>query len=408
VFLTRTRERNPALLRTALELHQSGQIPPNTFVFDADAFESNGRALRAAAEREGLSLYFMTKQHGRNPDLFRRVVAPNARETVAVAMEDARILHRHGIALGHIGNLVQTPKHELAKVVGTYRPEVISVFSVAKAEQVAAAARATGRVQPVLVRVHSRDDVLFPGMEGGIYLDELERAAAQIAKLSGIELVGVTSFPVLRYDSDSSKPQATANLESLGAARAILERMGVAVTQVNAAGNTGANTMALLRSYGATHVEPGSALTGMTTFHLYEDLVEQPAVVYVTEVAQIWDGLVYVYGGGFFIDDPPVPLRDGFQRKALVGHTADDLLERELTWRGIGARGGGSFAAIDYHGLLEQDVPVEVGDTVIFAFRPQLFMTRAYQGVVEGLAAGNPRLTGVWDWATHRVGGGVE
>jgi predicted amino acid racemase len=409
MFLNRTRDQNPALIQTAAALHQEGAIPPNTYLFDADAFEANGRAIREAADREGLGLYFKTKQHGRNPELFRRIVAPGARETVSVAMEDARILHRHGIGLGHIGNLVQTPLHELPKVVGTYRPEVMSVFTVAKAEQIGAAARTAGRVQPVLMRVHSRDDVLFPGMEGGFYLDELEAAAAQVAAVDGVELVGVTSFPVLRYDSNGARPRATPNLESQGAAREVLERMGIEVRQVNAAGNTAAITMQTLRSYGATHVEPGSALTGMGTFHLYDHgLVERPALVYVTEVAHVWDGLVYVYGGGFFVDDPPVPLREGFRRKALVGRGPDDILERELTWRGIGARGGGSFAAIDYHGILEQDVPVEVGDTVIFAFRPQMFMTRAYQGVVEGISQGSPRLVGVWDWATHRVGGGVE
>jgi predicted amino acid racemase len=408
MFLAGTRARNPELVRAALALHQGGEIPPNTFLFDADAFEANGGALREAADREGLSLYFMTKQHGRNPELFRRVVAPGARETVAVSMEDARVLHRHGIALGHIGNLVQTPAGDLPKVVGTYRPEVVSVFSVAKAEQVGAAATAAGRVQPILMRVHSRDDVLFGGMEGGFYLDQLESAAAQIVAVPGVELVGVTSFPVLRYDGAGSAPQPTPNLESLGAARDVLERMGISVRQVNAAGNTAAHAMNLLRSHGATHVEPGSALTGMTTFHLYEELIERPAVVYVTEVAHVWDGLVYVYGGGFFIDDPPVPLREGFARKALVGRTPDQLFQRELTWRGIGARGGGSFAAIDYHGILEQDGPVEVGDTVIFAFRPQLFMTRAYQGVVEGLGVGRPRLVGVWDWAAHRIGGGPD
>ena len=35
-------------------------------------------------------------------------------------------------------------------------------------------------------------------------------------------------------------------------------------------------------------------------------------------------------------------------------------------------------------------------------------MTRAYTAVVEGMASGNPRLVGVWDWAGHRVGGDVE
>src|ERR1700744_2476277 len=140
MFLRRTIERNPELIRAAVDLHQSGLIPPNTFVFDADAFTANAAVLRAAAEREGLRLYFMTKQHGRNPDLFGRIVRPGAHETVAVAMEDARILPRAGIGLGHIGNLVQTPRGELEKVIGDYRPEVISVFTLEKARQVDAAA----------------------------------------------------------------------------------------------------------------------------------------------------------------------------------------------------------------------------------------------------------------------------
>src|SRR3954469_3537934 len=103
MFLERTKRQNPALIRAAVALHQAGEIPPNTFVFDADAFARNGALLRAAAEQAGLRMYFMTKQHGRNPELFRRVVRAGAKETVAVAMEDARILHRHGVGLGHVG-----------------------------------------------------------------------------------------------------------------------------------------------------------------------------------------------------------------------------------------------------------------------------------------------------------------
>jgi hypothetical protein len=128
-------------------------------------------------------------------------------------------------------------------------------------------------------------------------------------------------------------------------------------------------------------------------------------MVYVTEVSHMWDDKVYVYGGGFFIDDPPVPLRDNFRRRALVAGHEDDILERELLWTGVGARGGGSFAAIDYHGILERDGnSVAVGDTVVFGFRAQMFMTRAYAAVVEELSRGETRLVGVRDWAAHRIG----
>jgi predicted amino acid racemase len=410
MYLAKTRKRNPSLIAAAARFHQAGNIPANCFVFDADTFETNGAALRAEAARHGLQLYFMTKQHGRNPELFRRVIAPGAKETVAVNMEDARILHRHGIGLGHIGNLVQTPRHELPKVIATYRPEVISIFSIQKAQQVSDVANAYGRRQDVLLRVHSRDDTLFPGMEGGFYMDELEDAARTIGQLPGVRIVGVTTFPALSYHHGGAEPIATSNLGALITAKKTLERLGIEVTQVNAPGNNSCNTMEFLAERGVTHVEPGSALTGSTTFHLYrDDLPEQPAMVYLTEVSHIWDRQAYVYGGGFFIDDPPVPMRETFQRKALVGSTPEQVLEQEATFLGIGARGGGQFAAIDYHGILDPgDRHISVGDTAIFAFRAQLFMTRAYIAVIEGLRHDAPRLVGVWDWSGHRVGGDLE
>ena len=410
MFLQRTRNRNPALIRTAVELHQAGAIPPNTYVFDVDTFVRNAAVIRHEADSYGLHLYFMTKQHGRNPELYRRIVASGSKETVAVNMECARILHRHGLALGHIGNLVQPAVHELPKILATYQPEVITVFSVAKARQISEAADLLGMVQPILLRVHSRRDTLFPGMEGGFYVDEVPAVARTISGFGGVKIVGVTTFPVLAYDRAGIVPTPTPNLRALQEAREVLAQQGIAITQVNAPGNTAAITLPFLADAGVTHVEPGSALTGSSTFHLYqEDLPEEPALVYVTEVSHVWDQRIYVMGGGFFVDDPPVPERAAFVRKALVGADPDRVLEQELEWEGIGARGGGTFAAIDYHGILRtRGALPTVGDSVVFGFRPQLFMTRAYSAVVEGVASVHPRLVGLWDWAGHRVGGGME
>jgi predicted amino acid racemase len=410
MFLERTRKRNPELIKVATQLHQAGDIPPNTYVFDADAFTKNGQALRQEAQAHNLKLYFMTKQHGRNPELFRRIIKPGAKETVSVNMECARILHKHGIGLGHIGNLVQTPRAELRKIIGTYRPEVITVFSVEKAQQISEAAISFGIKQSILLRVHSKQDILFPGMEGGFYIDELSEAARMIRKLPGVVIAGVSTFPALAYNKDGAEPVATPNLRALIDGRDLLDGLGIQIWQINAPGNTACNTMSYLAQNGVTHVEPGSALTAHSTFHLYQDdLLEQPAMVYVTEISHKWDNQIYVYGGGFFVDDPPVSLRDNFVRKALVGNTPEKVLEQELIWKGIGARGGGSFAAIDYHGLLEnQGHPCSIGDTVVFGFRTQMFMTRAYSAVVEGLSSHTPRLVGIWDWAGHRVGGGIE
>jgi predicted amino acid racemase len=300
----------------------------------------------------------MTKQHARNPELFRRVVKQGAKETVAVNMECARLLHRHGIGIGHMGNLVQVPKYELEKVVNTYRPEVISVFTLEKARQISDVCVKYGKSQKLLLRVHSDEDVLFPGMEGGFLLDSLRDAAAEIERMPGVSVEGVSTFPAVRYDADGLKPEATPNLYALAEAKNILRSAGIECRQVNAPGNNCCATMAFLAEHGATHAEPGSALTGSNTFHLFTDSEpESPAMVYLTEVSHTWAGNVYVYGEGFFMDDPPVSISKDFRHKAFFGGDPQTIMERELEWIGTGSRLGGGFAKIDYHGILRRGRP---------------------------------------------------
>lgn len=410
MFLQQITRKNPELIKVAAQLHQAGAIPPNTYVFDADTFEENGKKLRAEADKYGLKLYFMTKQHGRNPELFRRIIRPGAKETVCVNMQCARVLHRHGIGIGHMGNLCQVPKYELEKVVNTYRPEVISVFSVEKAKQISDVCAKYNKTQKLLLRVHAPEDVLFLGMEGGFFLEELKKVASEIAMMPGVSIEGVSTFPAVAYDKDGTEPVATRNLTTLREAKQMLESMGIECNTVNAPGNNCCANMKMLAENGVTHIEPGSALTGSSTYHLFtDDEPEMPAMVYVTEVSHLWNAQTYVYGEGFFIDDPPVTLSKDFKHYAYFGSDPDKIMERKMMFTGIGARPGSGFAKIDYHGLLDPNgQDVHVGDTVVFGFRGQLFMTRAYTAVVEGMASGNPRLVGVWDWAGHRVGGDVE
>jgi predicted amino acid racemase len=410
MLLDKTKRQNPRLITTALELHRSGLIPPNTFVFDADTFVSNANAIRKRAEEYQMKLYFMSKQHGRNPELFRRITRPGKKETVSVNMECSRILHKHGIGLGHMGNLVQVSSYELDKIIGTYEPEVITVFSVEKAAQINVAAAKYGKVQNILLRVHTKEDTFFPGMEGGFYIEDLKAAAKKISLFENVSIAGVTSFPVLAYNQNGAVPIPTNNLTALVKAREILEDMGISCWQVNAPGNNSYCTIEFLSKYGVTHIEPGSALTGSCTYHLFDDsLPEKPAMVYVTEVSHKWDDKIYVMGGGFFVDDPPMPLSKGFQHMALTGTNSDEILNHGLKWLGTGASLGGGFARIDYHGILDANgCECKVGDTVIFGFRSQLFMTRSYSAVVENISNGAPRLAGIWDWAGNRVGGGLE
>jgi predicted amino acid racemase len=405
-FLDRTVRRNPGLIRAAVSLHQGGEIPPNTLLLDFDRFVENARLLKDEAERQGLRLYFMTKQHGRNPLVFGAITTDGRASTVAVDMQCAQALHGNQIGLGHIGNLSQVPSGDLDLVIGRMRPEVMSLFSLSKAEEASTAAIKAAVVQDVLLRVRDSGDIVFPGMAGGFLLAELPSVVARIRALAGIRIVGVTTFPAVSYN-DTHVPTLTANFDTLLRGADLVQRAGVAVTQINAPGNTATNVLNLLASAGATHVEPGSALSGHTTFHLLDDgLVELPAAVYVTEVSHFVDGQAWTFGGGFFLDDPPVPQLADFasRRAALIGREPDDAIDHRVPFLGIGAPTGGRFGGIDYHGVLDVgESGARVGDTVVFGFRTQAFVTRAYVGVVEGTSSGSPRLLGLFDVQGHRL-----
>jgi predicted amino acid racemase len=159
----------------------------------------------------------------------------------------------------------------------------------------------------------------------------------------------------------------------------------------------------LLAELEATHIEPGHGFLGTTPFHLqHDDQPEIPAACYVSEVAHHWAGKAYVYGGGFFVDDPEW-LEPGFVRHALVGRTPDELLDHRARFVGAGSGSSGDFGGIDYYGRLEVD-PGEapVGATVVFGFRIQSFVTRANVAVIDHVD-GVPRLLGIFDQLGQRV-----
>ncbi len=404
-FLARTITENPALIRAAVELHQAGELPANSLLLDLDVFSANAGLLKEEADRVGLRLYLMTKQHGRNPIVYRAAVEDGRASTVSVDIQCARALHSNGLPIGHIGNLCQVPHAEIARVVRDMRPEVMSIFSVAKAEALSQVAADLGRPQPVLLRVRDDHDVVFPGMDGGIRLDELDDAVHVLRGLPGVRIVGVTTFPALAY-TDAREPRATPNMRTLLRAAEHLGALGIEVEQINAPGNTAVCTLAFFAQNGATHVEPGSALSGHTTFNLTGASPERPGAVYVTEISHFVGNEAWVFGGGFFIDDPPVPELGGFagRRRALVGRDPAEIVDRSFPFLGTGGASRGGFGGLDYHGIV--DVPpstARVGDTVVFGFRTQAFVTRAHIGVVEGTTRGRPRLLGLFDEQGHQL-----
>ncbi|MFE3828308.1 alanine racemase [Streptomyces sp. NPDC059092] len=390
MFLDTVLTRNPALVETATALHASGAVPPDTYVLDADAVEANAALLAAEAERLGLSLWFVVKQFGRNPALIR-AVARHIPRFAAIDPPEARALHAAGTRAGNLGHLVQIPRRALPEMLA-WRPEAVTVFDLANARAVSDAAGRLGLVQDVFVRIEAVAGSGHPGQEGGVPLDALDDFAASVERLASVRIAGVTAFPCVVCDPDTGRPAPTAGFELALKARELLTARGHQGLGLSAPGATSVAALPLLARLGATHGEPGHALTGTTPLHAADPhQPERPAYVYVTEVAHtLADGRPALFGGGFYA-------RGGIHA-ALLPRTGLRLRVCDAPAENI-----------DYYRLL--DAPgkgsgeVGLGDTAVLAFRTQIFVTRSTVAVVSGLAGGRPRLTGLYDARGRAVEG---
>ncbi|MGZ4548287.1 MAG: alanine racemase [Blastococcus sp.] len=385
MFLDLLRRRNPRLIDAAIDLHQGGELPADTFVFDLDAVTDNARHFAATAGDLGLTTFAMTKQVGRNPDLCRALMAGGIDAAVAVDMECARATRRAGMRLGHLGHLVQVPRAEAAAAMGM-SPDFLTVFSMEKAREAAAAASRLGREQPMLARLYASDDEFYSGHEGGFRAADIVRVADEIDALDGARFAGITTFPALLFDQDRKTLRRTHNLRTLEAAAAALRGAGRDDIEINGPGTTSSAALPGLAEAGVTQVEPGHALTGTTPLHAIQDLVELTAACYLTEVSHLHEGRAFCFGGGMYVD----PVFPPYQVRAMVGREPGtaELLDAALP----------PPSAIDYYGQLDLDghAGVTVGDSVVFGFRIQAFVTRAYTAGISGLAAGTPRVAGIW------------
>lgn len=361
-----TRRRNPALLEAAARLHRAGSIPPNTYVFDVRAMADNARLLADAGRQAGVAQYVMAKHFAHDPTLVG-AVARHLPLAVAVDWMAAETLAAQGVALGHVGHLVQVPRGRVA-AIARLAPEVWTVASPEQGAWVGEAARALDRTQGVLVRV-AAPGANHPGQEGGLPPDAAADLADALARVPGLRVEGVTAFPCF-VEGRGHRCQPGPNLLALLEAARRLRERGHDVRQVNAPGGNAAGMLAQLRRLGATHAEPGHALTGTTPGHLACEEGERPAAVYVTEVShRLADGAVAVYGGGFY--------RRGRVRGALVGADPDRLLDSPLRPVRVPPSD-----AIDYGAVVEAPA-ASPGDTVLLAFRVQAFTARSHVAAVE-------------------------
>lgn len=387
MFIEALKAQNPALIDAARTLWRQGAVLPDTWIIDVDQVLENGRKLLAAAQKHGITLYFMSKQLGRNPWLAGKLIELGFKGAVAVDFKEARTLRNAHVPVSHVGHLVQVPVAQVAESVNG-ETEIITLFSLEKARAVSEAALACGRVQPVMLKVFAEHDRLYPGQEAGFPLHELDAIALEIRSMPGIKLTGLTHFPCLLWNEEQQQTQPTRNLMTLLKARDLLHEQGIQIEQLNAPSASSCNTLSTLAEHGVTHAEPGHALTGTIPANQHGDQPEAIAMLYLTEISHQFQGKSYCFGGGYY--------RRGYAQHALV-YNGDGQPEQARLLPV-------DNTSIDYHLALEGLYPV--GSPVVMCFRTQIFVTRSDVALVSGIQSGKPVLEALYDSLGQPVTGG--
>jgi predicted amino acid racemase len=272
-----------------------------------------------------------------------------------------------------------------ADLVAKMEPDNWTVFSADKAAEAAAASGRHGRDQPLLARIYAPGDEFYSGHEGGFRAADILDVADDLDSLDGAHFAGITTFPAFLFDADAGKLRATHNLRTLERVAARLTANGRSI-EINAPGTTSTIALAELASAGVTQVEPGHALTGTTPLHATTtDLPEIPAACYLTEVSHGYAGRAYCFGGGMYVD----PVFPTYQITAEVGPAPDATIACNATLP--------PPSSIDYYGQLSSEsYTARTGDSVVFGFRIQAFVTRAYTAGVAGISSGKPTVESIW------------
>lgn len=379
MFLEQTINRNPELIKTSFDLHQRGQIQPDSYVIDVDTFLENASYMLKEAKEKEIRLFFMLKQAGRNPYLARRLVELGYEGAVVVDYKEAKVMMEHRIPIANAGHLVQIPTAQIEEIVA-YRPKMITVYSEEKIRQIHEAAKKQGLLQEIVLRVYGDLDTIYSGQTAGFHLETLKDLPERIkTQYPCVRIAGVTSFPCFLYEEDSRDLVPTGNMETVKQAAAILNEQGLDLSIINTPSASCTYSLSKIRELGGNCAEPGHGLTGTTPMHADHVLAEVPCVTYVSEISHNFKGQAYCYGGGYY--------RRSHVKSALVGTGFDNFTKMGVI--------PPSNESIDYHfGLTKEG---NVGDTVVMAFRYQIFVTRSDVVLVEGLKKKKPRIVGIYD-----------
>jgi len=394
---------NPQLIRTAVVLHRSNQIPVDTYVIDLDMVRTNAHAIASSGNRSGLTSYMCTKQFGRNPLVCRAIMNSGIKKAMAMDIEGVKALHRYGIPIAHVGHFGQIPTGEVDYVLEKVNPEYVTVYSVEKAKQISDAAKKAGRIQNVFIKVIDQENTEIPAHTGGFEEKDAISFGKMISKFPGIKVAGVTSYPAFYFSLKTKEHIVSRPFEKMVRVARELRRESIDAREINAAGRNCAENNEVAAASGATQVEPGQSFTGtLPHMALLDDTPELPAIAYVTEISHMRGKIALAYGDSYMPTAVFGSLKSDIHHEyltACVGDDPDKAVENKVL-----ARRQEYFhddaTWFTYVNLLPESVEkLSVGDSVVFGFRPQIYRisSRGRVAVVDGIRSGKPRLLGLFD-----------
>jgi Predicted amino acid racemase len=317
----------------------------------------------------------MTKQIGRNPYLAKELEKIGYSGVVAVDFKEAELFINNGLKIGNVGHIVQIPKNMIKKVVRS-NPEIITVYSYEKAEEISKAALELGKIQDIMLKVNDSGSEIYPGQESGFETENIEEYIKKILSLKGVNINGLTSFPCFLYNKDEKCIKPTENINAIIKVKKILkEKFNIEIAQINLPSATSVENLKLIKDLGGTYGEPGHSLTGTTPMAEKIEIDEIPAYIYVSEISHNFRGKSYFYGGGYY--------RRSIIKKVIVGNSEKNS---EIKVNKINPDN------IDYY--LEIEKERNIGDTVLGCFRAQMFVTRSTIILVRGIQKGKPEIIG--------------
>ncbi|MCC4237322.1 YhfX family PLP-dependent enzyme [Vibrio anguillarum] len=385
MFLDALEKQNPDLITAALTLFKQGKLQPDTTVIDVDQLLNNAQRMKEVADRLGICLYAMTKQFGRNPLIARLLIEQCGYEgIVCVDYKEARMMAAHGLPIANVGHLVQPPSNMIRSLVAQIKPQVMTIYSLEKAQQISDAAIASKRQQGLLLKFFHSRDKLYVNQEAGFPLEQAADVVRAIQNMPGVYIAGVTHFPCFLYDETLGKTEPTPNLTTLIDAKQALANLGIECEQVNAPSSTSIETLPLLAQYGCTHGEPGHAFTGTTPANATQPQAESIALLYLSEISHQFANDSYCFGGGYYrrgqLENARVYSGDSCERVSVFNDDTD---------------------SIDYHLRIPGLHPI--GSPVVMAYRTQVFVTRSDVALVQGVSTPNPKLIGLYDSLGNEV-----